>query len=76
MVFSVRLATALNLKVRHLALCSGSTVTSVVCGCTIIVSSRKMLSVANMCAVIVQQLVIEFCCFNDVLVCMFMHFNV
>ncbi len=59
MVFSVRFATVLNLKVGHPALCSGSTVTSVVCGCTIIVSSRKKLSVANMCAVIVQQIVIE-----------------
>ena len=59
MVFSVRLATALNLKVGHLALCSGSTVTSVVCGCTIIVSFRKMMSVANMCAVIVQQIAIK-----------------
>ena len=59
-VFSVRFATALNLKVWHPALCSGSTVTSMVCGCTIIVSSRKMMSVANMCAVIVQQIAIEF----------------
>ena len=59
MVFSVRLATALNLKVWHLALCSGSTVTSVVCGCTIVESSIKMMSVANMCAVIVQQIAIE-----------------
>ena len=33
-----------------------------------------MMSVANMCAVIVQQLVIELF-FNDVLVCVFMHFN-
>ena len=41
------------------SMCSGSTVTSMVCGCTIIVSSRKMMSVANMCAVIVQQIAIE-----------------
>ena len=46
-------------EVWHPALCSGSTVTSVVCGCTTIVSSRKMMSVANMCAVIVQQIAIE-----------------
>ena len=49
--------------------------TSVVCGCTISVSSRKMLSVVNMCAVIVQQMAIELCLLNDVLVCVFMHFN-
>ena len=35
-----------------------------------------MWSVANMCAVIVQQIATESCCFlNDVLVCMFMHFK-
>ena len=60
MVFCARLATALDLKVWHPAQCSGSTVTSVVCGCTIIVSSKKMMSVINMCAVIAQQIVIEF----------------
>ena len=60
MVFSVKFDTALNLKVWHLALCSGSTVTSVVCGCTM-VSSKKIMSVANMCAEIVQQIVIELC---------------
>ncbi len=59
MVFSEKFSTARDLKVWHLALCSGSTVTSVACGCTIIVSSRKMMSVANMCAVIVQQIAIE-----------------
>ena len=75
MVFSVRFATALNLKVWDLALCSGSTVTSEVCRCTIIVSSRKMMSVANMCAVIVHQIAIELFFFNDVLVSMFIHFN-
>ena len=32
------------------------------------------MSVINMCAVIAQQIVIELY-FNDVLVCMFMHFN-
>ena len=34
-----------------------------------------MMSVANMCAVIVQQIAIEYFFFNDVLVCMFMPFN-
>ena len=34
------------------------------------------MSVVNMCALIVQQIVIELLFFfNDVLVCMFMHFN-
>ena len=42
MVFSVRFAIALNLKVLHPALCFGSTVTSVVCGCTIIVFINMM----------------------------------
>ena len=59
MVFSVRLATALDLKVWHPALCSGSTVTNVVGGGTIIVPSRKIRDFF----------------FNDMLVCMFMHFN-
>ena len=50
--------------------------TSVVCECTIIVSSRKMMSVVNMCAVIVQQIATELLFFfNDVLVCVFMHLN-
>ena len=73
MVFSVRLAIALNLKVLHRALCFGSTVTSVVCGCTIIVFQKNDVSRKYMCSDCSANSHCFF--FNDVLVYMFMHFN-
>ena len=50
MVFSVRFSIALNLKVLHPALCFGSAVTSVVCGCTIIVFQLYDVSRKYMCS--------------------------
>ena len=49
MVFSVKFDTALNLKVWHPALCSGSTVTSVVCGCTIVSTKKNYVSHKYVC---------------------------
>ena len=72
MFFSLRFAIALNLKVLHPALCFGSTVTSVVCGCTIIIFQKYDVSRKYMCSDCSAN---SHCIFNDVLVCMFMHFN-